>query len=848
MPPEEARRAARKALGNIPLLEEQCRDQRRVTWLHDFLQDLQYASRQFRRDRSVTLLLVLTIALGIGVNTAVFSMVNGVTHPLPVKEPDQIVVLAAETQGDETGFAYRFSYPALQDLRLQADQFSGLFAFSADIAGLNTGEKTTQFVSSAVTGNYFRVLGVAPALGRLFEPGEGENAGAELTVVLGYAFWQKRFGGDPGVIGRQVRIDGKAATVIGVTSKDFHGVFAGIDMDGYLPLRRLTDFEWSREIFTSRTVRPLTVLGRLKPGISLKAAQASMSLLGKRMEQEHPDTDQGIGIRVLPELLARPVPLPFLPDVVPFIRLFLLLLAALVLVLACMNVANILLVRATVRRREMAIRAALGSGRGRLIRQMLAESLLLALLGAAAGVMLGAWTASLVSSFLKAGTDWPLLLDFRFDWRVFDYSLAAALGTGIFIGIWPALRASQAEAGAALHDGARSNSGGPQRQRVRGALVVAQVAGSLVLLICAGLCVRSLRNAQRLDLGFAPDHLLNVRLNPQWAGYDARRTEDFYRELERRVKAWPEVRSASLAFSVPLSLISASQTVYIEGRQKAPGEQPPLIGCNYVGPGYFETMRDSDPARPRVPGIGFRRRAPRRDYQPDHGQQVLAEPGSHREAVPHVNSGFATVGSGRSGAGWEIRDGFRASLALLLHSARSELSNDAGLADSNFRRAGSLSTRLEREIHGLDPNMPVNDLQSMTQALDGLQGYLSFRIGAIQAGAMGVLGLVLALVGVYGVVSYGAAQRTREIGIRMALGATPPAILRIILQQAVWLVLSGLLMGLLGAAALTQVLRRFLLFVSVTDPLTFVLIPALLAVVALLACYIPAAVRCGSIP
>ena len=805
------------------------------------MSDLTYAVRQIANNRSVAAVLVLTIALGIGVNATVVSMVNGVAHPLPVNAPEQIVVLAAETKGDELGFAYRFSYPALEDLRRQADPFRDLFAFDVDVRGFGTGGKITQFFASDVTGNYFSALGVAPAVGRLFQPREGEARGSDLTVVLGYTFWQKRFGGDPAAVGRQVRIDGRAATVIGVAQKEFHGTFTGVDMDGYLPLRNLVDDGWAREMFSSRSVRPLTVMGRMKPGVSLEQVQAFMSLLALRMQQEHPATDQGVGIRVLPELLARPVPWPYLQEVAPLIRLFLLLLAGLVLALACMNVANILLVRATVRQREMAIRAALGSGRGRLIRQMLTESLLLAVLGAAAGMVLGKWTASAVAGALNGGSDWPILVDFSFDWRVFAYSLAAALFTALFIGIWPALRASQAQAGAALHDGGRSHSGGPQKQRIRGLLVVAQVAGSLVLLICAGLSVRSLQNAQRLDLGFAPDRLLNARMNPLWAGYDVQRTQDFYLELERRVRAWPEARSVSLAFSVPLGPVAAAgQTVFIEGRPAAPGQQPPFAGCNYVDPGYFETLRipllrgraflDSDSET--APRVAVVNRAMADRYWPN--QNPI---GKRFHATSQDTPWLEVVGVAGDSKYLTVIEPplpyFYVPLAQNYQSMR-VLQVRTSVAPE------SLSARLEQEIRTLDPTMPVNDLETMTRALSGLQGFLSFRIAAIQTGALGILGLVLALVGVYGVVSYGAAQRTREVGIRMALGATPQAILGIVLGQGVWMVLSGIVAGLLGAVGVSHVLGRFMMFVSLSDPVTFVAVPALLALVALWACYIPA--------
>src|SRR5450432_2866643 len=406
-------------------------------------QDFYYAVRQLRKSPGFCLLVVLTVALGIGANTAVFGILNGFLRPLPVKDPQQIVVLAARTKGDETGFLYRFSYAALQDFRRRTDRFSDLFAFNTIIAGLTADGKTTQFLNQAVTGNCFSALGLKAAAGRLFLPGEGEAPNGESLVVLGYSFWQKRFGGNPSVVGKQVRLDGHASRIVGVAPKEFHGLYGGAEMDGYIPLNTLT-LLWTPDstLFTDRKNRPFTVLGRMKPGVSLRQAQSSMDVLARQLERQYPATDKGVGVRVVPETLARPLPLNFLADAVPMIRGFLLILAALVLALACMNVANILLVRATVRQRAMAIRAALGSGRARLVRQRLTESALLALLGAAAGLVFGKWASDAFAASIHLTTDFPIVLDFSFDWRVFTYALTAAVLTAILIGVWPAIRVS----------------------------------------------------------------------------------------------------------------------------------------------------------------------------------------------------------------------------------------------------------------------------------------------------------------------------------------------------------------------------------------------------------------------
>jgi len=801
--------------------------------MQTLLQDLRYASRQLWTNWGFTLLVVLTVSLGIGANTAIFSLVYGTLKPLPTHDPEQIVALAAQTKGDETGFRYRFSFPALQDFRQQADRFSDVFGFAIDQGGVSIGGKPFPFMYGEVTGNLFSALAIHPALGRLIEPGEGENPGADPTVVLGYTFWQKRYGGRADIVGQQIRINGVSVRVLGVTPAEFHGPYAGLDLEGYMPL---SAYRYDNTLFTNRGRRPLTILARMKPGVSLHAAQSSVDVLARRLEQQYPATDKDISVRVIPEPEARPTPGSMLAQHNP--EAFLLLLAAVVLALACMNVANLLLVRGTVRQRELAIRAALGSGRARLIRQALTESLLLAMLGAAGGLILGKWGSDGFSSSIDLATDFPTLLDFSFDWHVFAYALTAAVATGLLIGIWPAYRAGRTDAGAALHDGARGASGGPGRQRVRSALVIGQVAGSLMLLIIAGLFMRSLQNAQDLNVGFAPDHLLNARMDPEWAGYDQQRTKDFYRELERRVSALPGVQSASLAFSVPLGYIGSSLPVYIEGRPENP--QPLVIGNNSVDPSYFDTMQirivrgraftESDDEH--VPRAAIVNQTMAARYWP--GQDPLGK--RFRTGSP-AGPFWQVVGVAQDGKYVAV---YESPIPYFYMPLAQNYSAMQVLQVRSLGAPEELSARVEREIHSLDPDMPITDLQTMQRALGGLGGFLIFRLGATQAAAMGILGLILAMVGVYGVVSYGAAQRTREIGIRMAMGARPIDILRLVLRQGVTLVGVGVLAGLVLTLAMARVLKRLVLMASATDPYAFVGVTLVLTAVALGACYIPA--------
>ncbi len=807
-------------------------------------QDLAYALRQLRRTPGFTILVLLTIALGIGANTAVFSLVNGYLRPLPARAPEQLVVLAAQTKNDDSGLRYRFSFAAIQDLRAQADSFSDVFAYDVFLGGLKAEGKTTELLYCDVTGNFFSALGLSPAAGRLFTPGEGERPGGEALLVLGYTHWQQRFGGAHDIVGRQVRIDGKPVRIVGVAPKEFHGPYGGADMQGYMLL------DWSaawrgwtspNQLYTSRTARRWTTLARLKPGVSLAQAQRSTDIIMRRLEEQYPATDRGISVRIIPETLSRPAPVRVIANTVPRVRGFVLLLGSLLILLACMNVANLMLVRATGRQREMAIRAALGSGRGRLVRQMLTESALLGFGGAAVGVVFGKWGKDAFAASIDLATSMPTLLDFRFDWTVFAYALLTATATSILIGLWPALRISRIDPNAVLHDGrGEGGSGGrPSRQRLRSVLAMGQVAGSLVLLIVAGLFIRSLDKAQRMDLGFNPDHVLNVRMDPHHAGYDEPWTNDFYRELERRVRKLPGVHSVSLAFSTPLGYINDASLIYLPGRP-VNEDQPPLAGTNSIGGDYFETLqipivrgrafREADGATAPLVAIINESMAAR--FWP--GQDAIGQRFHSSRADGPL---WQVVGIARDSKYWAVAETpmpyYYTPLAQMHYSLRV-------LQVRSTVPPEQLAPVLEREIHALDPDVPLADLQSMRQSLNGFAGLLIYRIGALQATAMGILGLALSIIGVYGVVSFGASQRTHEIGIRMALGAVPSDIRRLVLRQGAAMVGVGLGIGIAVAIGLSRLTVKVVLLVNATDPLTYVGVTILLAGIALWACYIPA--------
>ncbi|MGH9404579.1 MAG: ABC transporter permease [Terriglobia bacterium] len=801
------------------------------------IQDLRYGLRTLGKNPGFAAVSIITLALGIGANTAIFSVVNALfLRGLPVHNSNQLVTLGFRHKGD-VGLPL-FSYPDLRDIRRQANHAVDLFAYKFGIDGLSEGARADQVLTSYVTGNYFTTLGIKPALGRLILPSEGKFPGSDPILVLGYSYWKSHFGGDPGIVGKQVRVDGHPLTVIGVAQKGFRGVLNEVEGQAYLPMNMIA-IEGYGDFLTARDGRALFVLGRLRQGVGVQQARATMNVIASRLSQQYPKSDLGATISVLPQREAtfNPMPKPgeYQQELI-VVGLFLAL-AVLVLLLACFNVANILLVRATAREHEMAVRAALGAPRHRLVRQLLTESFLIAFLGCAAGILVGVWGSALLSSIHLAMTV-PLSLNFGFDGRVFAYGLGAAILAGAVVGIAPALRASRATPSDALHEGGRTLAHG--RHRLRNALVVVQVAGSIVLLIAAGLFTRSLQEAQHMNLGFDPAHVLNFSLDPHEVGYSEAQGREFYKNLLAGVRSLPGIQSASLAFAFPTSQFLDYESVYVEGRPLAPGQPPPTISLNHVSTGYFKTMGisilrgraflDSDSAK--MPLVAIINQTMARKLWPKE------DPIGRRFRGSASGPWTKVVGIARDSKNGDLLA--KAVPYFYVPLAQAYLSSET-LQVRTAQPFQSIVPEVERQIRDLAPGLPVFDVQTMEQVLNSaVAGFYAFHLGAYLAAALGILGLILAIVGVYGVISYSASQRTHEIGIRMALGAKPRDIWRIVFGQGLGIVGAGVLIGVLGSLAITRVMASFLYGVSAHDPVTYVAVALLIAVVALLACYIPA--------
>ena len=837
----QASREAQMELGGAEKVKEQTREVRAGHFLETLWQDLRYGARMLRKNPGFTVVAVLTLALGIGANTAIFSMVDWLMlRPLPVKDAGQLTYLVAQLKGG--GYDNGFSYPNFEDIRKQSTSVfsyvAGVQPFQMD--GLQADGKNLQIWTNYVTGDFFEMLGIRPALGRFILPSEGAVAGADPVLVLSYSYWQAHFDGNPNVVGKKVSINGHPVTIIGVAPKGFNGALAILDTQGYLPFGMAAANLVAKDDFlTNRSDETgMILIARLKPGMTLADAQPALNVVAQRMAEQFPKIDNWKSMRAA-RLTAAPPGANADPSQNPLLitaGLFLFL-AGLVMLLACVNVANLLLIRGNARGREMAVRAALGAGRRRLMRQLLTESLLLALLGCAGGIVLGIAGSRLLSS-INLGSAIPITLNFNFNWRVFAYAFGAALLTGIVVGFVPALRASRSNLNEVLHEGGRTSTGG--RQRLRSTLVVAQVAGSLMLLIVAGLFVRSLQMVQHTDLGFDPSHILNISIDSHEAGYNTAKGEQFFHDLMGRVRALPGVQSASIAGSVPMGLYSYGSSLKIAGYEPAKGQQAPSAGYNSVTSEYFATMQipllqgrdflDSDDAQSQH--VAIVNEAMAKKYWPGLnplGRQFVVD-----EDQKHP---LEIVGVVKNSVTGSISDTIE---PFFYQVFAQKFMTPATLQVRTIGASDSMTHGILGIIRTAEPAMPVFDVQTMTKALDTLNGLMIYQLGAGLAASLGILGLLLAVVGVYGVVSYAASQRTHEIGIRIALGAQREQILKMIFRQGLLIVGLGLAIGILATLGISRLVSSLLVGVAGTDPLTYAAVAILLTSVALAACYIPA--------
>jgi len=849
--PAEAHNRACRAFGNVTHAQERFHESRRWLFFDHFSQDVRFALRMLRKSPAFTAIAALTLALGIGANTAIFSMVDSLfLRPSPVAHAEQLTTLAFQRVGGD--YDSIFSYSDFQDIRNQSAEVFSQVAASMDLRGmdgLSVNGKQEPIWTSYVSGNFFETMGLKPALGNFIEPASGKSVDDAPVLVLGYTYWKTHFAADPNVIGKSVLINGHPVTIIGVAPQGFHSISTFLDMQGYMSFGMASvTADASKDFFTSRKPAGITIYAHLKPGVTLSAAQSALSVIGRRLSSQYPLDDNWKSLLAYSLGPLSPYDDPSGPAIIMLMCVLFLFLTGLVLLLACLNVANLLLARASAREREMAVRAAVGAARSRLVRQLLTESLLLALLGCAGGIAFGRLGSQWLGS-LNLNTTMPFVLDFQFDWRVFLYALAAAVLTGIVVGIIPALRATRVNLNDILHKSGRTSTA--RRQRARSVLVIAQVGGSLMLLIVAGLFVRSLQQAEHLDLGFDPHHVLNFTLDAHEAGYNDAQGRDFLQNLLSRVRALPGIETASLAAVVPMSFSGNDEELKIQGYEPPKNQPAATADFNAVSPDYFRTMRmpilrgrailDSDTQTSAH--VAVINEAMAKEFWPSSdpiGRQFMSindvqHPTGSTAVVEHLS--ITVVGIVKNGRVVNFRRDFRPYMYLPLAQ---KYETPVTLQVRTSLPLASLNPEVLGLVHSLSASMPVFNIQTMTDALDTLPGLLLYQIGAALAASLGLLGLALAAVGIYGVVSCTASQRTHEIGIRLALGAQRVDILRMVLGQGFRIVGIGVLAGVLAAVAIARLVGNFLSGVSPLDPLTYLSASLLLAAIALFACYIPA--------
>jgi putative ABC transport system permease protein len=797
------------------------------------MQDLRYALRQMAAKPLLSVLAVVSLALGVGVNSSMFSIVDAVLfRGLPVKRPERLVAVYTSSS---SGMRYApSSYPDFRDLREQSGVLAGLAAHSAFIAAFETRGGTKPLFGEVVTGNFFELLGIRPALGRGFLPEEDRTAGAHPVVLLGYGFWQRQFGGDAAVLGRSVVLNGTPLTVVGVTPAAVSSTFPGLKADFWLPMS-MYDALSEDKALEVRGFRSFFLVGRLREGVAIPQAQAQLGALGARLAGHYPETNKDRQVTVV---AWRKVTInPEVDGALFGAAGLLMVLVAMVLLIASSNIANLLLARANDRRKEIAMRLALGASRGRLIRQLLTESLLLALCSGVLGLLIALVTTRLLVNF-NPPLPVPLSLDLGLDLRVLLFTLALALATGVICGLAPAVQASRPDLVTGLKDDSAMLGRTYRRLGLRNLLVVSQVAVSTLLLIGAALFLRSLAHAQSADPGFSlrrgavVDFSLGLGRK-----YSEEAGRNFLRQMVERVRALPGVRSAAVAAHLPLGVRIITEKLLIEGQPASDDRHRPEVDLVAVGPGYFETL-GIPVVRGRTfgwhddraaPGVAIVNATAARRFWP--GDSALGK----RLKVGKEEAWTEVVGVARDGKYRSLGEEPR---PFLYRPYLQHYSSSMTLLVATASDEQETLHAVRRELEAMDPNLPIFDLKTMSQHL----GIMLFpaRMGAWLLAAFGTLGLILASVGLYGVVSYSVSKRTREVGIRMAVGAHRGQILQLVLREGMVLVAVGMALGIGGALAAGRLLTVLLYGIGGNDPAVFLGVPLLLAAVACLAIVIPA--------
>jgi len=829
---EEALRAVRLESGTVEIALEEVRSATWESFVEDLWRDIRFSVRSLRKSPGFTAVVILTLALSIAANTTVLSWMSAtLLNPIPgVAHTSDLVTV---DRGDRSGYATPpFSYPDLRDLSERTKTLSGVLGWHDDYMSLTGVAKPERIYGALTTASYFDVLGVHPILGRTFLPEEGTPRAGAAVIVIGYAVWQNHFAGDPQIVGKTIQINRHPYTVIGVAPRAFTGCKTGLRTDLWIPLSMDRDV-WGANRPDYRGSVWLNALGKLRAGVTKNQAEAELNLLMQGIVERFPENhrDRSNEISLDPLWRSRFGLNGYLYKVLPM----LMGLAAVLLLLACANVASLLLVRSVGRRREIAIRLGMGASRKQIIRQFLIESLLFGLLGGTVAIVITVWTSRSLVAFFPPST-LPLTNDAHIDQRVLFVTIAVSILAAIIFGILPALRSSSLPVQSVLKEEATSVSLTLHKSRLLSGLVVAQISLSLVLLVCAGLFTRSLQKAQQSDPGFEASHLLLASYELSPAGYTRVTGTEFNRQVLARLSALPGVESVTLADFSPLSFSIHSDYLQIEGYVPQPHEWMEISRA-IVGPNYFRTLRTSV-----ISGREFTEADTLDSQLVAVVNQAFVDrywPGENAIGKQVTDSGarFTIVGVARSAKYRLLTSPTEPVIYLPIYQAfRSTQDTTIHLRTTGDPRA--MASSVEETIHQLNRELPLFNVNPLSVTMQ--LGTLFGRVAATFAGSFGLLAMLLAAVGIYGVVAYTTRQRTREIGIRVALGAERGGIYSLVLGQGFRLTLAGLVVGTALALALTRLLKAQLFGVSETDAITFTSVGLLLAVVALVACHVPA--------
>jgi predicted permease len=832
---EEARRQARLEFGSADKYKEESREARGLRWIDALRGDLRYAFRQVLRQRGFSIAAILTLAVGIGPNATMMTIVASVFRPLPVPAPEQVTAFATTLPGNPRIWQ-RLAYPDYLDYRSRLNTFAGLAAWDLASIGLTADGQTDRLIGTVVSGNYFSTLGLVPAAGRLIDSSDGELGGVEPVAVISHAYWMRRFGGDPSVAGRAVRVNGRPYTIIGVAPERFAGTFTLIDSDVYLPLQLFR----SEARFTNRDVLSVRVVGRMRPGVTLEQARASIDAAAATLAREYPATNTGRRVHVYAERMARPE--PQIASQAPMLAAFFLALVGAVLLISCANVLGLFLARGLGRGREMALRTTLGGTKWHLVRLCLVEAFVIALGGALLGTGFGTLLARAAEAASPPGI--PLALDFRMDWTTFGYVAFLLVVSTLVIGVLPALRASRVAPAIGLA-GTRTSTAGHRRQVIRRGLAVAQMSGSIALLLVCGLFIRSVQHLQAADLGFDAGQVLLASADPFAVGYDTTGARAYFESVDTALEALPGVRAAASATHVPFG--SGNSTSYVG---TADGPHPSsgggvLAENNFVTPDYFDAIgtpiergrtfsgtdtKDTSP-------VAVVNRAMATRLWPNEDPIGKRFRTSTMQTVSFTVIGVVDSASYRRGeiGGTPVArfflsfDQIGQSGARTLHIRTQSIAPEA------------LAATVETAVRRIDAAVPVFDVFTLHhQVTNSSGGFGGAKGAAMVTGMLGFLALMLALVGTYGVLSFAVRERTREIGIRLALGFEPRRAFQMLLNETWLLALAGIICGVALGVAAGRLAEGFLFGVAPHDHATILMVVAVVALVSTVVGFFPA--------